>query len=215
MRRSYPKSALEVGVRVEAAAWSRALPGASRLAERAAQAAFAAARPRRLIEAGAEAAVVLADDARMRALNRDWRGQDKPTNVLAFAARDWRVGARSARDGRAMPRATGQPMVLGDVVVALETARAEARAEGKPLADHLRHLVVHGMLHLLGHDHRRAPAARRMERLERKVLATLDVPDPYAPPRRRRPPKPRTGRDKGRRVYVRRRLRARRRRGAR
>ena len=171
MQRSYPKSALEVGVRVEAAAWSRALPGASRLAARAAQAAFAAARPRRLIEAGAEAAVVLADDARMRALNRDYRGQDKPTNVLAFAA----------GDGRAMPRATGQPMVLGDVVVALETARAEARAEGKPLADHLRHLVVHGMLHLLGHDHRRAPAARRMERLERKVLATFDVPDPYAP----------------------------------
>ncbi|MSO84401.1 MAG: rRNA maturation RNase YbeY [Rhodospirillales bacterium] len=181
MQRTYPKSALEVGVRVEAAAWSRALPGASGLAERAAQAAFAAARPRGLSPAGAEAAVVLADDARMRALNRVWRGQDKPTNVLAFAACP-ALGARNpARDGQGISRATGQPMVLGDVVVALETARAEARTEGKPLANHLRHLVVHGMLHLLGHDHRRAPAARRMERLERKVLATFDVPDPYAP----------------------------------
>ena len=140
------------------------------LAERAARAAFTAARPRRLPSAGAEAAVVLASDAQMRALNRDYRGRDKPTNVLAFAA----------RDGRPTPRAAAQPMALGDVVVALETARAEARAQQKPFADHLRHLVVHGMLHLLGHDHHRARAARRMERLEARVLATLDVPDPYA-----------------------------------
>ncbi|OHC80537.1 MAG: rRNA maturation RNase YbeY [Rhodospirillales bacterium RIFCSPLOWO2_12_FULL_67_15] len=171
MKRTCPKPALEVGVRIKAAAWRRALPSASRLAERAALAAFAAARPKRLSRAGAEAAVVLADDAQVRALNRDYRGQDKPTNVLAFAA----------RDGRVTPRAVAQPMALGDVVVALETASAEARAEDKPLADHLRHLVVHGMLHLLGLDHLSARAARRMERLEAKVLGLLAVPDPYTP----------------------------------
>lgn len=158
-------------MRVKAAAWSRALPGAALLAERAALTAFAAARPKRLSRAGAEAAVMLADDAEVRALNRAWRGRDKPTNVLAFAA----------LDGRESPRAPAQPVALGDVVVALETARAEAAAEGKPLADHLRHLVVHGMLHLLGHDHLGAREARRMERLETKVLGLLDVPDPYAP----------------------------------
>jgi probable rRNA maturation factor len=184
MQRRFSKPALEVGVRIKAAAWRRALPRASRLAESAALAAFAAARPKRLSRAGAEAAVVLADDAQMRALNRDYRGRDKPTNVLAFAARDWRETPRAA---------AAQPLALGDVVVALETARAEAAAQRKPLADHLRHLVVHGMLHLLGHDHRGAREARRMERLEAKVLGLLDVPDPYAPLRRRRPPKPKTG----------------------
>jgi probable rRNA maturation factor len=187
MRRPRSKPALDVGVRVKASAWGRALPGASRLAERAACAAFAAARTARLLRAPvAEAAVVLADDAEVRALNRAWRGRDKPTNVLAFALLDGsrprrapRTCARRAHDGT-------RPMILGDVVVAFETARAEARAEGKPLADHLRHLVVHGMLHLLGHDHRRVREARRMERLETKALATLDVPDPYAPRARRR-----------------------------
>jgi probable rRNA maturation factor len=156
---------LEVGVLIKAAAWKRALPGAALLAESAARAAFAAARPKSLARAGIEAAVVLADDAAVRTLNRDWRGRDEPTNVLAFAA----------RDGGESPRA-----------VALETARAEARAEGKPLADHLRHLVVHGILHLLGHDHLGGRQARRMERLEAKALGLLDVPDPYAPFRRRR-----------------------------
>lgn len=171
-------------MRIKAKAWRRALPGASRLAERAALAAFAAARPKRLSRAGAEAAVVLADDARVRALNRDYRGRDKPTNVLAFAAREGK-GPRPREDA---------PLALGDVVVALETARAEARAQRKPLADHLRHLVVHGMLHLLGLDHRGAREARRMERLEAKVLGLLAVPDPYAPPPAR--PRPAGGRKK-------------------
>jgi len=176
------KPALDIGVHVASAAWRRALPGAARHAEQAAHAAFAVTRGARrsratrgLARAGdaasIEAAVVLANDASVRRLNRSWRGQDKPTNVLAFAALD------SAR----APHAATQPVALGDVIVALETARAEARAEGKPLADHLRHLVVHGILHLLGHDHRRLREARRMERLEIKALGTLDVPNPYAP----------------------------------
>lgn len=187
MRRSRPKPALDIGVRVASPAWRRALPGAARHAERAARAAFAAtwgsAGAVRLPRASvAEAAVVLASDARVRALNRAWRGQDKPTNVLAFAAIETR-----GRAGRAFPPDAAQPVALGDVIVALETARTEARADGKPLADHLRHLVVHGILHLLGYDHRRVRDARRMERLEIKALDLLDVPNPYAPPPASRP----------------------------
>jgi probable rRNA maturation factor len=162
---------LDIGVQV-AAAWRRAVPGAARYAKRAAEAAFAVARDARLRRGTRiEAAVVLASDARMCALNLRYRRRDKPTNVLAFAA----------REGRTVSRAAAQPLALGDVIVAFETVRAEARAEGKPLADHLRHLVVHGVLHLLGHDHRRARDARRMERLEIKALGRLDVPNPYAP----------------------------------
>ncbi len=162
------KSPLEIDVLIQAVAWRRALPGAARLAAAAARAAFSAAPPARMPKAGAEAAVVLADDKAVRKLNRDWRHRDKPTNVLAFAAGEG-------------PRAGPAPLALGDVVVAIETARTEAESEGKTLADHVRHLVVHGMLHLLGRDHRAAPEARRMERLETEILAGLGVADPYAP----------------------------------
>ncbi|MFI4989240.1 MAG: rRNA maturation RNase YbeY, partial [Alphaproteobacteria bacterium] len=79
------------------------------------------------------------------------------------------------------------PTLLGDVIVALETSRSEAAAGGKPLADHLAHLIVHGTLHLLGYDHERAADAARMERLECRVLADLGIADPYAAPRRRSP----------------------------
>ena len=179
------KPPLEIGVLIQAAAWRRAVPDAARLATRAARAAFAAAVPARIPPAGAEAAVVLADDQAVRALNRRWRRQDKPTNVLAFVAAD--------QPGPAL--ASGAPLALGDVVVALETARGEAKSEGKRLADHLSHLIVHGMLHLLGRDHRTAAQAERMERLETRILAGLGVADPYAPrtaprtkPARRRKP---------------------------
>jgi len=150
-----------VSVLVNGASWTRAVPGARALARRAAQAAVAAART----EARGEIAVVLADDRTLRRLNRDYRGKDRPTNVLSF------------------PIAGGG--TLGDVVLARETLLAEAAAQGKRPADHLAHLVVHGVLHLLGYDHQRAGQARRMEALEVKVLRALRVADPYrAEPRR-------------------------------
>jgi probable rRNA maturation factor len=119
-----------------------------------------------------EIAVVLADDAAVQRLNREHRGKDSPTNVLSFPA---------AGDA---PPAADAPLLLGDVVLAGETIGREARAQGKPLADHLSHLVVHGVLHLLGYDHMRAAEARRMEALETEVLAGLGIADPY---RRERP----------------------------
>ncbi len=111
---------------------------------------------------------MLADDALVRRLNRDYRGVDQATNVLAFPAAD---GGGSV--------AAEAPLPLGDVVLALETVRREAADQGKSVAEHLSHLVVHGVLHLLGFDHVEAGDAARMEALEIEVLAGLGVPDPY------------------------------------
>lgn len=145
-------------------AWSALAPGISSVARKAARAALAAALP---TGPRAEIALALGDDALLRRLNRDYRGRDKPTNVLSFpfAAPPGTL----AQSGR----------FLGDVAVARETLLAEAAAEGKPAVNHLSHLIVHGVLHLLGYDHERAADARRMEALERKILAGLGIPDPY------------------------------------
>ena len=129
-----------------------------------------------------ELGVRLADDAELRRLNHRYRGRDAPTNVLSFAACD-------ATPGRlpALPD-DGAPLALGDVVLALETVLDEAGAQGKTVADHVGHLVVHGVLHLVGHDHENDADANVMEGLETAVLAGLGIADPYAPsPARRRP----------------------------
>lgn len=121
----------------------------------------------------AELSIVLADDATVTDLNRRYRGQDKPTNVLSFPGEDEGLAAcRGSLDGF--------PVMLGDVILAAETVFAEARAQGKPATHHLRHLVVHGVLHLLGFDHEKEEEAERMEGIEKTVLAGLGVPDPYA-----------------------------------
>lgn len=113
-----------------------------------------------------EVAVMLTDDARIRELNKEWRGQDKPTNVLSFPA--------------AQPPGTPPaPVMLGDIAIAFETTRREAETEGKPFCDHLSHLAIHGFLHLLGYDHLDDAEAEEMEALERKILASLGVADPY------------------------------------
>lgn len=129
---------------------------------RRAIAAAAAAAPR----SQGELTIVLTDDAAIRALNREWRAKDAVTNVLSFPAKEPRPG-----------RGTGR--LLGDIVIAYETTAREARAERKPFAHHLAHLVVHGFLHLAGHDHQADDEAVAMEKLETAILARLDVPDPY------------------------------------
>lgn len=113
----------------------------------------------------AEVSVLFADDAFVRGLNARWRGRDKPTNVLSFPA---------AAGGAPGPRA------LGDIVLAYETVEQEARAAGKPFLHHAAHLLVHGFLHLLGHDHETDAEAAEMEAREARILETLDIPDPYA-----------------------------------
>jgi probable rRNA maturation factor len=106
--------------------------------------------------------VALADDAAVRDLNGRFRGKDKPTNVLSF------------------PPPPAFPDFLGDIVLAYETVEAEAVAHGKSFTDHARHLLAHGLLHLLGYDHETEADASVMEGKERAILAGLGAPDPYA-----------------------------------
>jgi len=117
-----------------------------------------------------ELAVMLTDDAGIRTLNNNWRGIDKPTNVLSFPALQ-----PSGRRGPADP-----PRMLGDIAIAYETTRREADDEQKPFDHHLSHLAVHGFLHLIGYDHESDVEAEAMETLETEILAQLGIPDPYA-----------------------------------
>ncbi len=126
--------------------------------------------------APAELAIVLSNDSTIRALNRDWRGKNAPTNVLSFpAAPDLPVRSQSRGKSQIAPP------YIGDIVIAYQTTAREAIAEGKPFAHHLAHLAVHGFLHLLGYDHENDRDAKKMESLERRVLGRLAIPDPYAP----------------------------------
>jgi probable rRNA maturation factor len=116
--------------------------------------------------AGAEVSLLLVDDARMRDMNREWREKDKPTNVLSFQS--------------VPPERLASAPFLGDIVLACETVEREAQDEGKNFDDHAAHLVVHGFLHLLGHDHMNDRDAELMEALETRILAALGIADPYA-----------------------------------
>ncbi|CUA88720.1 rRNA maturation RNase YbeY [Chelatococcus daeguensis] len=152
-----------IDIAVESEGWDE-LAGADALVARAAQATLdAGGRP---VAPGAEVSVVLADDKTVRALNARWRGKDKATNVLSFPA--------------CPPQQLASAPHIGDVIIAYETTRREADEEGKTLADHLSHLVVHGMLHLLGYDHETDGEAEEMEGLEIRILAGLGIADPYA-----------------------------------
>lgn len=143
-----------VDIEIEDAAWSRALPDAEPLVLAAANASLPPGETRSTV-------ILLTDDATVQDLNGRFRGQDKATNVLSFPA----------------PEGMGS---LGDIALAYETCAREAAQQGKPLAHHLQHLVAHGVLHLLGYDHLEEAEAEVMETLERRILAGLGVPDPYA-----------------------------------
>lgn len=162
-----------VAVTVEAGDWTTALSDPLALASRAVTA------TRRVTVAGtwleaAEVAVLFTDDQAIRDLNARWRGHDRPTNVLSFANHDLIPGS--------WPRRSPGPALLGDIVLAYQTSASEALNEGRPLADHVSHLVIHGTLHLLGYDHQDDADALVMEDLERRILAGLGIGDPYAAP---------------------------------
>jgi probable rRNA maturation factor len=158
------ETALTVEVTVPCPRWERACAEAAHLAEAAARLALLRneAPPTSVVD------ITLTDDATQQTLNGIWRGKDAPTNVLAFPSAD-----------AATPGPEGAPLLLGDVVLAYETVAREAAEQQKPLGDHLRHLVVHGVLHLLGLDHANPTDAAMMEAREIKILAELGVPDPY------------------------------------
>ena len=140
-------------VEVEDAAWTAALPDVAAVAERAATAALGTVE--------GDVVVLLTDDAAVQDLNARFRDRDRPTNVLSF------------------PAAASAAPHLGDLVLAYGVCASEAEAQGKTLADHLSHLTVHGVLHLLGRDHEAEAEAEEMEAEERSILATLGVADPY------------------------------------
>jgi probable rRNA maturation factor len=185
-RRSDPP----IDVLIGSARWKRQPQAAATVRKAVAAAAKAASTPR------AELAIVLTNDSAIRALNRIWRGNDAPTNVLSFPAARYAAAAHPRASGDPGSRTTNAApgsrlrrnerkrarilRHLGDIVIAFETVRREAAAEGKPFLHHLAHLAVHGYLHLLGHDHDTARDALRMERLETAILAQLGIPDPYA-----------------------------------
>ncbi len=156
----------DIDIAVEDDRWTESVPALERLVLDAVQAGLAIAPEKR--ERAVEVSVLLADDATVQDLNRTWRGKDKPTNVLSFPASP-------------QPLLPGHPTPLGDVVLAYETMVRESAEQGKPLRNHLAHLLVHGTLHLVGQDHELGQAeAEAMEGLEVAALATLGIPDPYA-----------------------------------
>jgi probable rRNA maturation factor len=120
------------------------------------------------------ASLLFTSDAEVHALNREWRERDKPTNVLSFPMLE--------RDELVALASDGPPVMLGDIALACETCAREAGDKGVPLEHHAAHLVVHGLLHLAGHDHELGePEAEAMEALEVKALALIGVADPYGP----------------------------------
>ena len=170
---------VEIAVRIADRGWRQAVDGIAVRARRAALAALDAgatpAQRRRIRKSTGELALTFGDDATLRTLNSRYRGKDKPTNVLSFGSPDdW---SETAAD---------RPCPLGDVILARETVLREARQQGKTPADHATHLVIHGVLHLLGHDHGRSADAQRMEAIETDILARLGIADPYRLPARRR-----------------------------
>ena len=152
---------IEIDVLVADARWS-ALDDPEILARRAVEAAFAVAEE---APSEAEVSILLTEDAAIRDLNRDWRGKDQPTNVLSFPG--------------SVPMGVSEPRHFGDIVLAYDTILREADEEGKALRDHVLHLIVHGALHLLGHDHEETAEAEVMEALEVQALACLYVGNPY------------------------------------
>ncbi|EJF81378.1 Probable rRNA maturation factor [Candidatus Bartonella washoeensis] len=114
-----------------------------------------------------EISLLFTDDKHMAKINALWRNKNKPTNVLSFPALPLKAGDRPG------------PM-LGDIIIARETVVLEAEKEGKSFQDHLTHMIVHGVLHLLGYNHETDDEAHHMEKLEREILQKLSIKDPYA-----------------------------------
>ena len=159
-------ASLRLALEIEDPRWTRALPDVAALVEKAIALALADVDDTsRTIEVG----VRLVDDGTIQGLNRDWRGRDKPTNVLSFP-----LGDPAPVDDPDFP------WLIGDIVMSFDTMKAEAERDGKTLEHHVAHLAIHAALHLIGHDHEDEAEAEAMEAAEVKLLAGLGISDPYA-----------------------------------
>jgi probable rRNA maturation factor len=154
-----PALPLHIDIRIESPLWD-GQPLAEKTVRNSVLAAAAA-----LSTARGEVSIVLTDDSTIRSLNQDWRGIDKPTNVLSFTASGPDIGEGTR--------------LLGDIVIAFETLERECADENRDFLHHLAHLAVHGFLHLNGYDHKTDAQAEAMEELESKIMARLNMPDPY------------------------------------
>jgi len=154
---------MTVSVEVEDQAW-QVLPGIDELARSAVTAALADAGH---ADPEYDIAVLFTSDDEIAAINAEWRGKNKPTNVLSF---------QTPED---MPVPAGEPRSLGDIVLAHGVIAGEAVEQGKTLRDHTTHLIVHGTLHLLGYDHEADGEAEEMEALETRILKGLGISNPY------------------------------------
>lgn len=161
--------AVKVDLRVDCKAWKDALPDVKKTVEKAVRAAWKAGNTGdfALPVKNAEVSVMLTNDDAVHALNREYRGVDRPTNVLSFAALD-------DEDEPIV-----DPMLLGDIVVAFETTEREAAEQNKSPEEHFFHLIVHGVLHLIGYDHVENADAEVMEALETKIMIENGMDDPY------------------------------------
>jgi len=160
---------LHIDVTVETP-WKERFPEAKKVLTAAAKAAFKAAKTDAFPAKNADVSILLTTDEKIRALNKEYRKIDKPTNVLSFAA----------MDGEDEETVVDDTLTLGDIVVAFETTLREAEENDQPFADHFSHLIVHGVLHLMGFDHIDPVDAEEMEALEIAVLKGLDIENPYA-----------------------------------
>lgn len=152
-------AAPQIDIQVQSSLWS-----AQPLAKETVRDAVAAAAA--VLSTGdGEVSIVLTDDSMIAQLNRDWRGIDKPTNVLSFPA-----SGHSADDDR---------LFFGDIVIAFETLKRECDDENRQFVHHLAHLAVHGFLHLVGYDHQTDAQAEEMEELESEIMARMNMPDPH------------------------------------
>ena len=146
---------IELDLRIEDDAWSERVPELTQVCQTALNAGAAQ------MQATGEVSVLLTDDTEIQTLNRDWRGKDTPTDVLSF------------------PASEVDAPFLGDIAVSLGVTRKDAEARDSGLDQHLSHLLIHGLMHLLGHDHKDDTEAAEMESLEIAALASLGWPDPY------------------------------------
>ncbi len=164
-----PRSSIKTHVICDTAAWKKITSVESKCRKWA-----NATASTMLGKSPAELTVVLGNDKLLKQLNYDWRGKNKPTNVLSFPNYD-RAIVKSLQKKRGLKT----PLMLGDVVIGFETVRAEAKAQDKTIEAHLAHMVIHGTLHLLGHDHGGESEAKSMETLEKNILRQFGFSNPY------------------------------------
>ncbi|MBF9043516.1 rRNA maturation RNase YbeY [Rhodobacterales bacterium HKCCE4037] len=165
---------MDIDVLIEAEAWDAL--DLQAIAEKVAHAAFTELD---LAPEGFSLSLLAADDARIATLNAEFRGKPTPTNVLSWPSEDRAAATPGAIPELPKADLSRPPVEVGDIALAYETCAREAEEGGKPLAHHVTHLILHGLLHCLGFDHENDPDAALMESLETRVLATLGVPDPY------------------------------------